>query len=257
VGEKGMGRCFVIQPFDGNVFDKRYQDVFEPAIIEAGLEPYRVDKDPGVSVPIDDIEAGIRDSELCFAEITTDNPNVWFELGYAIGRSKDVVLICSEERTSRFPFDVQHRSIIKYQTGAPQDFIALQNKITDRIRAIIKKQAGIERVSALTPVKDTEGLSPHEVVALVTIAENEFITDAVTAHKIQQDMNNAGFTDIAVSLALKSLGRKGMVMAVELDGEFNRTYTGFSLTSRGDNWLIENEHRLTLRAGPSDDEIPY
>jgi len=72
-----MGKCFVMQPFDGGVFDKRYDDVFAPAIIDTGLEPYRVDRDPGVSIPIHDIETGIRKSDICLAEITTDNPNVW------------------------------------------------------------------------------------------------------------------------------------------------------------------------------------
>ena len=52
-----MGRCFVIQPFDnGGPFDKRYEDVIVPAITEAGLEPYRVDRDPSVNIPIDEIE---------------------------------------------------------------------------------------------------------------------------------------------------------------------------------------------------------
>jgi hypothetical protein len=41
-----MPTCFVMQPFDAQIFDKRYQDVFAPAIIDAGLEPYRVDLEP-------------------------------------------------------------------------------------------------------------------------------------------------------------------------------------------------------------------
>ena len=135
-----MGTCFVMQPFDGDVYDKRYEDVFAPGIREAGLEPYRVDRDPGVSVPIDNIESGIRNAQICFAEITTDNPNVWFELGFAIAASREVALVCSEKRTSYFPFDVQHRNIIKYRTGAPQDFAELQRKITERITALLKKQ---------------------------------------------------------------------------------------------------------------------
>ncbi len=36
-----MDTCFVIQPFDRDKFDKRFDDVFEPAIRSAGLEPYR------------------------------------------------------------------------------------------------------------------------------------------------------------------------------------------------------------------------
>jgi len=52
-----MEICFVIQPFDsGGVFDKRYADVFEPAIKAAGLEPYRIDRDYNTVIPIEDIE---------------------------------------------------------------------------------------------------------------------------------------------------------------------------------------------------------
>src|SRR5438876_4823201 len=120
-----MLTCFVMQPFDKGKFDKRYDDVFKPAIEAAGLEPYRVDADPGVSIPIAEIERGIRSSALCFAEITEDNPNVWFELGFAIACNKDVVMVCSEERQAKFPFDVQHRSIIKYGTQSSSDFRAL------------------------------------------------------------------------------------------------------------------------------------
>jgi hypothetical protein len=111
-----------MQPFDGGTFDKRYESVLVPAIEAAGIEAYRVDQDPSVSIPIQDIENGIRKSEICLADITTDNPNVWFELGFALAIPREVVLVCSEERTTHYPFDVQHRSIIKYKTGAPQDF---------------------------------------------------------------------------------------------------------------------------------------
>lgn len=71
-----MDKCFVMQPFDGSDFDSRYEDVIAPAIREAGLEPYRVDRDPKVSIPIQDIESGIRESRLCLADISLDNPNV-------------------------------------------------------------------------------------------------------------------------------------------------------------------------------------
>lgn len=98
-----MATCFVIQPFDKGPFDKRYEDVFAPAISAVGLEPYRVDRDPGASIPIEQIETGIRNSDVCLADITTDNPNVWFELGFAIASQKEVVLVCSEERKAGFP----------------------------------------------------------------------------------------------------------------------------------------------------------
>ena len=55
-----MQTCFVIQPFDGGRFDKRYDDVYAPAIRDAGLEPYRADRDVKAEVLIDAIEEGIN-----------------------------------------------------------------------------------------------------------------------------------------------------------------------------------------------------
>ena len=110
-----MSICFVIQPFDGGRFDKRFNDVFKPALEQAGFEPYRVDRDPAVEVPIESIEEGIRSSTICLADITLDNPNVWYELGYAFDSGRSVILVCADERGGgRFPFDIQHRSIIRY-----------------------------------------------------------------------------------------------------------------------------------------------
>ena len=75
--------CFVIQPFDRGKFDKRYKDAFEPGLAKAGFEAYRVDQDPGTDVVIAAIEEGIRRAAICLADVTTNNPNVWYELGYA------------------------------------------------------------------------------------------------------------------------------------------------------------------------------
>ena len=98
-----MSTCFVIQPFDQGPFDKRFDDIFQPAISAAGLEAYRVDRDPRVSIPIEEIEAGIRNAEVCLAEITTDNPNVWFELGFAIAASEKLFLYAQANETRAFP----------------------------------------------------------------------------------------------------------------------------------------------------------
>lgn len=133
-----MGRCFVIQPFDKGAYDKRYEDVIVPAIIKAGLEDYRIDRDPGTEILIEAIEEGIRESDACIAEITTDNPNVWFELGFAMANGKPLVMICnSKERPGSFPFDVSHRAIIKYVPDSPRDFLALQSEITSRLTALL------------------------------------------------------------------------------------------------------------------------
>jgi len=246
-----MGKCFVMQPFDKGEFDKRYDGVVAPAIREAGLEPYRVDRDPSVSIPIDDIEVGIRNSDLCLAEITTDNPNVWFELGYAIAIPKDVILVCSEGRMSRFPFDVQHRSIIRYRTESSQDFEKLKGDISRRIVAVLSKQEAIGTASKISPIADTQGLSQHEMVALVTIMQNSFLsTGGVSAWTVKQDMNKAGFTDIAVSIGLRGLVQKDMARSDtdrDMDGD---EYIVYFVTESGEHWLLSNQGKLVLKKEP-------
>ena len=118
-----MQRCFVIQPFDKGKFDKRFLQTFKPAIEAAGLEAYRTDNDHSVEVPIEAIEEGIKSSAICLADITTNNPNVWYELGFARASGRPVVMICSDERVDlKYPFDIQHRTILPYLTQASGDF---------------------------------------------------------------------------------------------------------------------------------------
>ncbi len=252
-----MPTCFVIQPFDKAAFDKRFQDVFEPAIRAADLEPYRVDRDPGVSIPIEEIEAGIRNAVVCLADITTDNPNVWFELGFAIAGGKEVALVCASSR-QRFPFDVQHRNAIVYQTDSSSDFEALRHQITKRIKAILSKEAKIGAAAQLSsPVAPVEGLTSHELVALVAVGQNlEKPTDWVPSNVIRQDMERAGFTRIAVTLGVAALLAKGLVSLHEAyDDQSEESYALYSLTEAGLAWLLSNQDKLVLsnpleRSGP-------
>jgi hypothetical protein len=151
---------------DGGKFDKRYADVFEPAIRDAGLEPYRVDNDPSVTIPIEDIQDGIRRSSMCLADITLDNPNVWFELGYALASDKEICLICSEERTGKYPFDVQRRTITKYRVESKSDYSLLQSRITERLKAIIDKSVTLATIDAQSPIKEPEGLLHISILAI-------------------------------------------------------------------------------------------
>ena len=142
-----MPTCFVIQPFDGGAFDKRYDDVFVPAIRAAGLEPYRVDRDPAVVIPIEEIEDGIRRADLCLADISLPNPNVWFEVGFTIAAGKPLVLVCSYDSSRKFPFDIQHRAVIVYRTESASDFQTLAGQITERLKAALRKEDTLEKLA--------------------------------------------------------------------------------------------------------------
>jgi hypothetical protein len=140
-----MPTCFVIQPFDNDSFDQRYKDTFKPAITQAGFKAYRVDEDFTVDIPIAQIHKGIREAAACFVEITKDNPNVWYELGYALACEKPLCLVCEKTRRRRFPFDIQHLTIIQYSARAITDFDDLQRKIVLRLEAIRDTKLALQK----------------------------------------------------------------------------------------------------------------
>jgi len=264
-----VATCFLIQPFDGGPFDKRYEDTIAPAVSEAGLEPYRVDRDVAVVIPIEQIEVGIRASQACIADITTDNPNVWFELGYAIASGRPVVLLAQDDPTRRFPFDVQHRHIIRYRTESPRDFVNLRDQITARLRAVLQKEERLERAVQPTSVADVQGLSQHELVALVAIAENvDAPSSTISTNIIRNDMERSGFTRVATTLALGQLTRKGFVTCHEEEDDYRNVYMAYTLTDEGMRWLYDHQDLLVLRREPElaapappslddEDEVPF
>ena len=104
--------CFVVMPFAGPI-GSYFQHVYEPAIKKAGLKAVRADADIfGTGKIIDQIWSGINASKVLVAELTTKNPNVFYELGLAHALDKPVVLVSSNEED--VPFDLRHIRVIYY-----------------------------------------------------------------------------------------------------------------------------------------------
>jgi hypothetical protein len=261
-----MARCFVIQPFDNDKFDKRYDDVFSPAIKEADLEPYRVDRDPAVNDLLDGIGAGMSDAAAFLADISLDNPNVWYELGSAMAAELPFCVCCSEERTANFPFDVSHLKIIKYKTGSTSDFTDLGKRITERLKAVVSREAKLKSISRVTALTETRGLAPHEFTALTILFEYQYDAEpGLSPHVLQRDMGRAGFTKAAANLAIVELMERGFIEKAEAFDPNGDPYPVLSLGRSGLEWLRQNKDQLVLRrdepATPSDviteEDIPF
>jgi hypothetical protein len=241
--------CFVIQPFDGDFYDRLFDEVFAPAILAAGLKPYRVDQDPSSVIPIQTIEQGIKAAAVCFAEISTDNPNVWFELGYSLALGKSLCMV-SHER-SKYPFDVQHRRIVTYKRQAtPSEFDNLQEKITATLKARLAEQdaceSNTEAVQALSAMPETEGLKPHELLALTIVMQNHF-SDGIIAWQLQKQVEKGGFVAPAGSLAIIGLKRKDLIAFDGRQDGNGEYYEGIFVSEKGEDWLMKNQEKLNLK----------
>ncbi|WP_296280502.1 hypothetical protein [Pseudoxanthomonas sp.] len=246
-----MGTCFVIQPFDRAKFDKRYKDCFEPAIRAADLEPYRVDGDPSADVLIASIEDGIRNASACLAEITSDNPNVWYELGYAMALGKPVIMICSEERHTPFPFDIRHRSIITYKTESASDFQELGKKIVSTIQARLSKAEIMKQAAESDLVSGVHGLSHVEVVVVAAIAtEADQPLATVGLRNVKQLVEKQGVTALGAQLAIRRLATKSFAQVSQEEGEWG-FHDVIQLTDAAWNWIENNDSLFVLNKPPA------
>jgi len=263
-----------MQPFDGGEFDKRFDEVYKPAIEKAGLEPYRVDRDPSASVLIENIESGIIGSAACCADITKENANVWFELGFAICAKKPICLVCGEER-ERFPFDVQHRKIIKYKKSSPSDFTSLHNAIVERLKAILASNETIEEIIREQAGSNGNEIGLMEFAALCIIFENqESAIDQVSAWSIVNDMERAGYTKIATKIALRKLVQAKMIEGSLVQTTINdEPHYAYTTTVAGADCILRNESKIELKRkgesrtsraqqlmakiSPIEDDIPF
>jgi len=126
--------CFVIQPFDNDgPFDKRYKETIEPALKDAKVHPLRGDDIPGIEQVIEKVAVGIEAATICVAEVSEDNPNVWYELGYAWAHDKPTILLCERSVRNNLPFDIQHRPVIFYRTDSISGYKELEEKLIEAV----------------------------------------------------------------------------------------------------------------------------
>jgi hypothetical protein len=251
-------RCFVMQHFDKGRYDQLYEEIFSPAIKGASLTPYRVDKDPAASIPIDTVAEQIAASVACFAELSEDNPNVWFELGFAIAKDKPLCLVCSTAR-KKFPFDVQHRQIIQYSDDpVPSDFAKLQQQITDRLLAVVteneSRRQNAEVAKSMSIVPGEDGLRPHELLALTIIFQYQY-HKGVSVWSLTNEMEAGGYTKPAASIAVAGLKHKKLVEFQNVEDQNGEFVARLFVTDLGEKWLLENQQNLNLRLS-TDEDIP-
>lgn len=123
-GEMKPDQCFIVMPFgvkpfpDGSGrtfdFDKVYRVVIQRAVREAGMIPVRADEHVGSALIHSDMFRDLRDRAVVLADLSLDNPNVFYELGIRhVMSSSGTVLMC--RKGSVLPFDVKLSRTIFYE----------------------------------------------------------------------------------------------------------------------------------------------
>lgn len=123
---------FVVMPFgrkEGIDFDRVYHDYIRPSLESAGYVVFRADEELCAGEIRSDMFQELLLADLVVADLTIDNPNVWYELGvrHAL-RARGIILIQSNRK--RQPFDVFTDRKLHYhlQKGMPDPETLEQDK---------------------------------------------------------------------------------------------------------------------------------
>lgn len=259
--------CFVIQQFDdGGTFDKRYIETIRPALIAAGVEPTRADAILGLTPIINKIENAIREASICVAEISTDNPNVWLELGYALALDRPTVILCDKQFRGKLPFDISHRPVILYRADSKSGFEELEKNIIKFIQNQLESSKDIESNLVLNfGAKDFEDLKGFEISILASLLAGWATSPAgVTIWEIEKRLKHLRFSETKLHMGIANLLTKNYVKQ-ESDGDMNNEWFLYRLTPEGLAWLQGNEDKIEIKSPPPvneasgsyDDDIPF
>jgi hypothetical protein len=104
VVETVIPTAFVVMQFTDD-YNALYTDVIKPTFEEFGYKVVRGDDACFNGMIIDDISRAIREASVIIADITPDNPNVFYEVGFAHALDKPTILL-SDRKREKLPFDV-------------------------------------------------------------------------------------------------------------------------------------------------------
>lgn len=156
-------RCFVIMPisdqgdYPKGHFTKVYNQIFKPAIIAAGYEPFRVDEDKISNPIINKIFDAVQNCPMALCDLSNRNPNVLYELGLRQAYDKPVVLV-QDEKTPRI-FDVSGINTVQYSSERLfENVMEAREKITD---ALISTRDG--KVNSIVKIVQAESASMKTV----------------------------------------------------------------------------------------------
>lgn len=131
-------QAFMIMPFHKANLDKFYFDNIKTFIKnKLNIDIYRADDFRDNDIIVQTIYTLIEESEFIIADITIENKNAFYELGYASAIGKEIITIQDKTIEQRLFFDRAHIRTIMYDTT---DIETFQFDLSAHIKSIRDRQ---------------------------------------------------------------------------------------------------------------------
>lgn len=144
--------CFILMPFNSI-----YLDVFDAIKIslqDLNIRVHRADEF-SLSTPIvDDVVSHIMSADFIIADLTSNNPNVIYELGLSHVLKDDVDVILITQTIESVPFDIKHLRLIQYKHTV-EGLQALGSQLRKSVRTLRLNRQVDTRLSVLERIGQT------------------------------------------------------------------------------------------------------
>lgn len=119
--------AFIVMRFSTNdENDNAYKYGVKCALETLNIKCIRADNKISSGQLLEKIERNIEKSRFVIAKVDSNNLNVYFELGLAMGKQKDVLLISEKELVLQLPADLRNWECLTYEKG---DYNELKQKL--------------------------------------------------------------------------------------------------------------------------------
>jgi tetratricopeptide (TPR) repeat protein len=135
-------------------FDSVYEKAIRPAIEDAGMDPIRADEELTGGIIQKPMFERLLLCEFALADLTTANPNVFYELGVRHAARPATTLAIFAKRQS-LPFDIAYLRSLPYDLGEDNRFSvdeasALRNTLTRRLKEL--RQVAVADSASDSPI---------------------------------------------------------------------------------------------------------
>lgn len=110
--------AFIIMRFSNNdENDHAYKYGIQPALHDLGIKCLRADDRVISGQLLQKVRQSIEKCRFIIAKVDSENLNVYFELGLAMGLNKDVLLISEQKLVMQLPSDLRNWECLTYPNG--------------------------------------------------------------------------------------------------------------------------------------------
>lgn len=263
--------CFVIGPIGDEGSDiRRHADwvldgIVNPALEKAGLPPgIRADKIATPGMIDSQVISNVLDVDLVIADLTTRNPNAFYELGLRHMAEKPIVHLIHKSEAKLIPFDVAPYRTVYVSWETPADVANSIEKLHEQVQAAISpdhdvenpvtKARGRQHLKATASstekvlLEDMQGLSDRVAELerrpmVVTYSPgatpyfNQGFVGQYQHPSVNPPQTYSGLGSLALTAGVvRNLNGKAAVFADTTDGQITVTVEGAKIRLTKDQW---------------------